>query len=254
MMFYTSPTTLGMACNRCLFDHVVLKHRRPRGAYPSLPNGIDRTLKAMADQSRTKKHPFFPIQDEDGGYPLTWYPDQEKINRYREWNGLVMKRKYGAHTVILSGGIDDLLMDGFMRVVIADFKTKDKEPQDCYGEKYYKQTLELYALLLRAQGEVVVDHAHLLYYWPDSENVKDSFDSCDSWSCSLSFNHKILSVSLDPEGGSETLNRFGALVAGIPANTKNFRPYRPKPDPECEYCLYTTISERMNQGESNDPF
>ena len=51
-----SPSSLSvfMECPRCFWLQIVKKKRRPSGAFPSLPSGMDRVLKEHFDRCRKK--------------------------------------------------------------------------------------------------------------------------------------------------------------------------------------------------------
>jgi hypothetical protein len=118
MKAFLSPTLLDTfrQCPRCAWDqYSPLRTKRPRGPYPTLPNGMDEILKRYTDQFRGS----LPIELAHlEGRRLV--EDQSLINRYREWNGLKCTRSVTldrpttnlpnrkvTHELILTGGIDD---------------------------------------------------------------------------------------------------------------------------------------------------
>ena len=186
MRIYLSPTALNLfkECMRCGFDgnKRLLDVPRPRSPFPSLPNGIDRLVKQYMDKHRGSLPPELAhltnhrLMDEQG-----------LINDYREWNGLTATRnvqvarpttqlpnRVVTQTLVTSGGIDDLLYHDTMEedsnpipeVVILDVKTKDKEPDEDYGLKYYTTQINTYGYLLKENKYRVASYAYLWYWWP----------------------------------------------------------------------------------------
>ena len=85
MKLWLSPTKMKLyeECQRCGYDDSILKLKRPRSPFPSLPNGVDNTIKRYMDSYRGTLPPELVHLD---GHRLM--DEQSTINSYREWNGL----------------------------------------------------------------------------------------------------------------------------------------------------------------------
>jgi len=246
MKVFLSPTLMDTArqCPRCAYDQMVMKLKRPRGPYPTLPNGMDEILKQYADRFRGTLPP--ELSHLEG---RRFVEDQTLINTYRQWNGLrcthdvlvdrptknLPSRKI-SHSLIVTGGIDDLLYDDCDQVEILDFKTKKDEPAADYGEKYYQHTLDTYAYMLQQQGMKVSKTARLWYWWPKGvdENGK------------MEFGNKILTMTVNPEA---TIERLNTIANMLPAVSMEAMQYRPKPSVDCEFCTYIQTQKDHEEHE-----
>lgn len=237
MNVYVSPTLLGQVkkCPRCLYDPLTLKLKAPRGIMASLPNGMDETLKKYLDSYRGSLPPEL-----DSLKPWVLHPDQQLIDKYRQWNGLKavhvveieLNGKWVKHTLTVQGGIDDLLLNPRTgEIGIPDIKTKATEPSLEYAKQYYQETMEAYAWLLTKLGHTVSPSAYLWYWFPLSACPVGQFQ----------FGTKLLPMTLDPEQTTRLLNQIGSMLPGSHAQVMS---KRPQPSPECELCTF--VSERMN--------
>jgi hypothetical protein len=248
MKLWLSPTKLNLfkECERCGFDDVLLKLKRPRSPFPSLPNGIDRDVKHYLDKYR-------------GGLPvelahLTGHrimDEQSTINTYREWNGLKCIRNVTVempatkavpvrkitHTLLLNGGIDDALYNDTNQVVVFDVKTKDKEPDDDYGEKYYTTQVNSYAYMLRENGYEVADYGYLWYWWP--EGVAEDG--------SIKFGKKLLKMPVDIQSIEDQLDSIANRLPPVSFEAIQYR-HLFKPSPDCGSCSF--VQERNDYEDS----
>lgn len=244
MKVFLSPTLMGMAreCQRCAYDQLILRLKRPRGAFPSLPGGMDEMLKKYTDSYRGKLPPELAHLV---GHRLV--DDQKLIDTFRQWNGIRvnsdhlvdrptknMPTRKISHSLILTGGIDDLLYNEKGEVVVLDFKTKKDEPNDAYGERYYQHTMETYGHMLQEQGFKVSTDAYLWYWWPESVNPDGS----------IKFGQKTLHMTLDLDATKARLHEIAEM---LPAVSVEAMKYRPAPAPECEYCNF--VQSRMDNEE-----
>ena len=71
-----SPSKLNLlnanGCERCFYLHNKLKLERPRGIFPSLPNGIDRVLKEYVDRYRQGLPPCLEDKLPKGIRRMSW--------------------------------------------------------------------------------------------------------------------------------------------------------------------------------------
>lgn len=156
-----SPSKLNLLndCPRCFFNQEKYKISRPRGAFPSLPGGIDSILKKHYDNYRGK------LPSEIRNYIKgSLYSDMEKLKKMRFWKtGLCyMDKKTGA---ILSGALDDLIVEPTKTFSPLDYKTKGADPKT-NGAEYYQTQLDCYACMLDANDMPASGKAYLIYYWP----------------------------------------------------------------------------------------
>ena len=246
MKAFLSPTLLDTfrQCKRCAYDQFSpLRTKRPRGPYPTLPNGIDAVLKQYTDGFRGTLPP--ELAHLEG---RRFVEDQSLINTYREWNGLrcnrsvVLERptpnipnRKVTHELILTGGIDDLLYNDDDEIEIIDFKTKATEPGDDYGDKYYQFTLDCYAYMLRDQGLKVGKKAYLWYFWP-RELGEDG---------QMKFDQKLLYMTVNPDSTTERLDE---IANSLPTINMEALKYRPQAAPSCEYCTYVETQRNNEEG------
>ena len=90
---------------------------------------------------------------------------------------------------MLTGKIDDVLVDEKGLLVPSDYKSSGDPPrEDKY--KYYELQLNAYALMIQEKGYMTADHAFLLHYFP-----KDNLDT--SINVELSFKLDKVYVDID---------------------------------------------------------
>jgi len=159
-----SPSTLNLflECPCCFWLDKVKNIKRPRGIFPSLPNGMDRAIKTYFDSYRVKKVLPPELQGSDfNGVQL--FDNQSQINRWRNWQtGLQYRDQEGA---LLTGALDDLLVKGGEHIPF-DYKTKGSPASEESAVRYYQFQLDCYALLLEANRLPTVGHGFLLFYSP----------------------------------------------------------------------------------------
>jgi len=136
--------------------------KRPETPFSSLPNGIDKSLKAYADQFRGG------LPDElVGQVNGVLFPDLDKMKKYRHWqSGLQanITTKHGSVTLI--GALDDLLMGPGVYTPL-DWKTRGSAPNGS-GIEYYGRQANCYSLLLKCNGLEPSGDAVLVYWYPES--------------------------------------------------------------------------------------
>jgi len=163
-----SPSKLNLFrdCPRCFWFDKTRGIKRPRGIYPSLPSGMDRIIKTYFDRFRDNGR-LPPEVGEALPDGVRLYPDQTRLNRWRNWRtGLECRDKDGS---VLSGAVDDVLVAG-RRYIPFDYKTKGSVTSEEDAVKYYQTQLDCYALLLQENGFPVTDYGILLYYSPKQVN------------------------------------------------------------------------------------
>lgn len=156
--YQLSPSTIGLmlACPRCFWLHMHKKQKRPRGIYPSLPSGMDLVIKKYFDKYRGSLPPELV-----GKVRGVLFEDSGKLNRWRYWKTSLTYQK---ENTIVYGAFDDLLRDGEIYIPL-DYKTRGSPPKDdTLG--YYLHQLDIYTLLLDANGYQTDSEAYLVYYHP----------------------------------------------------------------------------------------
>lgn len=243
MKVWLSPTRLGLIkeCERCGYDEMMLKLKRPRSPFPSLPNGIDRIVKEYMDKFRGTLPPELAHLE---GH--RFMDEQSTINDYREWNGglkcvrnvtvdrptkLLPERKV-THTLVVSGAIDDALYNDTNQVVPLDVKTKDKEPDENYGEKWYTTQINSYGYMFKENGYEVADYGYLWYFWPLDVKAGGM----------IQFGQKLLKMKIDLQ---DIPNRLDKIAQGLPTVSMEALRYRKlwKAAPECPACTYLEEKE-----------
>ena len=147
MPYKLSPSSINLMleCERCFWLALVKKVKRPSGAFPSLPSGMDKVLKEHFDRFMEKgKLP--PELMEKGVKDYKLFNDREKLDIWRNnFKGLqFLDEKSG---ILLRGAVDNLLVKG-KKIVVLDYKTRGYPLKDDTHEHYQTQT-DLYNFLLR---------------------------------------------------------------------------------------------------------
>lgn len=151
----------------------------PRGAFPSLPDGMDDALKRHYDAWRATG---LPPEVRGFKVPGRPHPDQALVTRLRTRGkkGLapvVVTATVGGvvYGITFQGEMDDLLLCDDGTVAVPDFKTKGTAPEAGYTEKWYSTQLDAYGYILERQplvdGKaqfVLHPYAYAFYYYPEA--------------------------------------------------------------------------------------
>lgn len=216
-MLKVSPSGVGMLleCPRCLWLQVHEGVKRPRGIFPSLPDGMDNVFKKYFDEYR--KRGEMPPEVE-GRVDGTLFADMKRLNGWRDFNfgrgGMTTQiSEYG---MVLNGAIDDLVVSPDGRFVPFDFKTRGYPLKDDTHE-HYRTQLDLYALLFQRNGMEPADYGYLLFFWPSSYDMGAAH-----------FKTELVRMDVSPSRGLAALERVHSIAAGE----------KPPSHTACEYCLY----------------
>ena len=224
-----SPTTLNLFqnCPRCFWLDKFRNIRRPRGIFPSLPNGMDRVIKQYFDRYRpTKVLP--PELTGEAFQGVRLYSDQSRIDRWRDWKtGLSYRDRDGS---VLFGALDDLLVKGG-RYIPFDYKTKGSPSSKESAVKYYQNQLDCYALLLEENGMQTIGYGVLLFYSPKAASDKGT----------VLFENQAITIETDIERARDLFRKAALLLRGV----------GPEMNPVCEYC---TWFEKMKENETSSLF
>ena len=219
-----SPSALSIFrdCPCCFWYDKVKGHKRPRGIFPSLPNGMDRVIKDYFDHYRKSKElpPELRVTEFS---EITLYENQRQLNLWRQWRtGPILKHEDGS---ILSGAVDDLMMKGD-RAVPLDYKTKGSPTTAEDAVRYYQHQLDCYTLLFEAVGLTTDGYGYLLYYSPKAVGERGN----------VKFHIQAIKIETSAE---RALKTFRSAVELIGALTP------PQSAPRCEYCAYLESAKKL---------
>lgn len=136
----------------------------PRGAFPSLPGGMDRVLKTYYDEHRLAGTlPQEIIGKVPTGFLL--YKDQAQLKKWRYYKtGLGFELGAGR---VVRGAFDDLLHNPETNLyAIPDYKTRGAAPKEGGTEEYYQVQGDCYSFSLNVNGFETINKAFFIYYWP----------------------------------------------------------------------------------------
>lgn len=208
-----SPSKLNLfnKCPRCFWDSYADNHPRPRGAFPTLPGGMDRVIKAYFDLCREQniKPPLIST------IPGNLFNDRTLLNRWRNWRtGLTYFDQ--EELIQLCGALDDCIVDNGIYIPL-DYKTKGSKPKD-NGAQYYQTQLDCYNLMLMANGYKINNEGYLIYFYPGEM----------SSSGLVNFKIDIYKLFCSAEQVKEIIKKAANCLRGE----------KPQPTSNCEYCKY----------------
>jgi len=167
MVLSPSSIRLFLECPRCFWLDKIRKIKRPAGAFPSLPSGMDRVLKEHFDCHRAEN----TVPEELAGkFQGKLFPDIERLKIWRNnFRGLTFTDiKSG---IILRGAIDDLFITSNNLYASIDFKTRGF-PRKEDTHEYYQHQMDIYSLLLEKNAMQPAGFAILIFYHPVSVDSK----------------------------------------------------------------------------------
>lgn len=212
-----SPSSVSslLECPRCLWLQVNENIKRPRGIFPSLPDGMDNVFKKYFDEYRGKNK--LPPEIE-GKVEGTLFTDAKQLHAWREFNfgrgGI--RAEIPEYNMMLSGAIDDLMVSPGGKLIPFDFKTRGYPAKEDTHE-HYRHQLDLYSLLFKKNGMEPAEYGYLLFFWPNSYNLGQA-----------SFKTQVIRMDVSPSRGLATLERVHTIVTGP----------MPQSHETCEYCVY----------------
>lgn len=215
-IYTISPFSLSILedCLRCFWLHTKKKILRPRGMFPTLPQGMDGVFKRYFDSYRIKKE--IPPEIEGKIKNAKLFPEMEILRKWR--NALSgLKVEYDKLGIKLRGAIDDLLIINNKSFAALDFKTKGFPAKE-NAELHYQQQLNLYTLLLEENGMKTAPYAYLLFCNPVS--YADN---------KVLFNTKLVKVEVSTDDARKAVNKAAKILRGDVPNASL----------ECIYCNWT---------------
>ncbi len=202
-------------CPRCLWLHYNESVKRPRGAFPSLPDGMDNVFKNYFDIWRAKG--ILPPELE-GETDAKLFSDLKKLNVWRNINfgrgGL--QATFPEYRLVLRGAIDDLLISGDNTFIPLDFKTRGY-PTKADTHEHYRHQLDCYTLLFEENGLSPAEYGYLLFFWPEEYQGPIA-----------RFRSELVKLDVDPNRGRALLAQTRAILD---------KPI-PKEHQDCEFCTY----------------
>lgn len=216
-MIKVSPSGISylLECPRCLWLHVNEDIKRPRGIFPSLPDGMDNVFKKYFDEYRNRGEMPPEIEGKVEG---KMFGDIQQLNQWREFNfgrgGI--RAQIPEYDILLSGAIDDLLVSDDGRFIPFDFKTRGYPTKEDTHE-HYRHQLDLYALLFERNGYEIAGWGYLLFFWPTSYEMSVAHFATD-----------LVKMDVSPSRGMSVLKKARDIITGS----------KPGKHEACEYCNY----------------
>lgn len=216
-MIKISPSGISylLECPRCLWLHINENKKRPRGIYPSLPDGMDNVFKKYFDEYRGRGE--LPPEI-DGKIEGKLFDDVKLLNSWREFNfgrgGI--RAEIPEYDMLLSGAIDDLLVSPDNKFTLFDFKTRGYPTKEDTHE-HYRHQLDLYALLFEKNGLALTGYGYLLFFWPESYGLGMA-----------NFRTELVKMDVSPSRGMSVLQKVRSIIDSPTPATHQ----------ACEYCIY----------------
>lgn len=204
-----------LECPRCLWLHFNEDKKRPRGVFPSLPDGMDNVFKKYFDEYRARGE--LP-PEVDGKVEGVLFGDARQLHQWREFNfgrgGI--RAEIPELGMLVSGAIDDLMVSPEGKFIPFDFKTRGYPTKEDTHE-HYRHQLDLYALLFQKNGYEPAGYGYLLFFWPDSYGLGMA-----------NFKTNLIKMDVSPSRAMSILERVKKIITGE----------KPTRHEACEYCVY----------------
>lgn len=208
-----SPSSLNLLkeCPRCFWLQHNKQIKRPDSIFPSLPSGMDRTLKDYFDSFRDKGEVPPELNSLKG---IKLFEDAELLSVWRNnLRGIQWKDDKGN---LFRGAVDNLLKkDG--KIIVLDYKTRGFPLKDDTAQHYQDQ-LDIYNFLLRKNNYETEDYAYLLFYHPDKidENGR------------VLFHKDLVKMNIDVKNAEKIFDNAIKVLSGEIPEAKE----------ECGFCKY----------------
>ena len=219
-----STISVLLECPRCFLLQVNENSRRPQGPFPSLPGGIDAVLKKYLDAYR--KGGELP-PDLVGKVPGGLFPDQQKLDRWRDALRGDLRFTDAELGVEVSGGLDDLLIEGD-KLTPLDFKTRGWPVKED-THRHYEHQLDLYAWLLEKLGYRTSGRGVLLFFSPVSYEGHGT----------VKFRIESVEMNTNTKRAGDLLGRAVQVLRGP----------LPKDHAECSFCRFAATRAVQETGE-----
>lgn len=213
-----SGISLLLECPRCMWLQFNEDVKRPRGIFPSLPDGMDNVFKKYFDEFRAEG--TLPPEIE-GRVEGSLFTDLKKLNSWRDFNfgrgGL--RAEVAEYNITVAGAIDELLISPDGLYIPFDFKTRGYPTKEDTHE-HYRSQLDMYAFLFERNKMPPANHGYLLFFWPDSYHLGTA-----------NFKTDLVKMDVSPGRALSLLKKAHEIIIGP----------KPSSHSECEYCLYRGI-------------
>ena len=218
-----------MNCPKCFYLEQRLGIPRPSSVPLSLNNAVDQLLKTEFDSYRTKgeAHPFLKAYGIKDIVPY----QHELMDIWREAKTAGIEFIHPPTNFRVTGGVDDVWINGKGELVIADYKATSKPNTediniDAPWQIAYKRQMEVYQWLFKMNGFPVSNIGYFVYV--NGKADKEAFDG------KLEFEPKLI-----PYEGNDAWIEPALMMAKDCLDALDL----PQSDPECECCGY--YSNRM---------
>lgn len=217
------------ACPRCFYDHCKLKLERPKGIFPSLPNGMDDRLKTYFDRFRGSLPPILK-----GLIPGVLWGAPGEIARYRHWNSNtkpLIPTPYG--TVGLINAFDDLIERHDRFISPLDYKTRGSVPLPGYAELYYQAQADLYHVHLKVSQQLT-PHPETYFVIVSPQEVDAEYDLPDG--LPMKFDVTMQMVVAHYDDGMDLITEGAKILS---------QDKRPDPGIRCGYCSFVEARKAL---------
>jgi hypothetical protein len=212
-----SPSSINLMieCPKCFWLQINKGIKRPSGAFPSLPSGMDKILKEHFDRFMVKGELPPELKKEDCIKGCKLFDDKAKLDVWRSnFKGIeYVDEKSG---IMLHGAVDNLLVKG-KKLIVLDYKTRGFPCKEDTHEHYQAQ-MDLYNFLLRKNGFDTEDYTYLLFYHPD----------CVLESGEVVFCTTLIKIKTSVSDGEKLFKEAIKIIQGE----------EPKSHQECEFCKW----------------
>jgi hypothetical protein len=212
-------------CPRCLWLEKKHKIKRPSGAFPSLPRGIDEIMKNYFDKYR--KHPSFKgklppeikLEGFNGRFWGETIDDLERLNKWRDWRKSDLEYVDPKTGDVLCSVIDDLLISDNGLYCVLDNKSRSSAPKTETIEMY-KNQIGIYDFCLNQKLSAgTVGYGFLNFVWPKEM----------SEGCIVDFDTQSVKVPCDNKEIKDLFERACACIRSE---------QEPESGKDCVYCEY----------------
>lgn len=223
-----SKIDLFVECRKCFYLDIRLGVTRPPGFPFTLNTAVDNLLKQEFDTHRVKgiRHPIMEKYGVDA-VPVI----HDELESWRN-NFTGVQFHFLPANLLIYGAIDDLWMNSRGEYIVVEYKATsvNEEITELNKEWHagYKRQMEIYQWLLKKNGYTVSETGYFVYC-----NGKKDLEAFDR---KLEFD-----VTLIPYKGNDNwiddtiIEIYNCLVSDA----------LPEASPECDYCLYRDVSERV---------
>ena len=225
-----SKIDLFLNCPRCFY----LDRRHGLGRPPGFPfnlnSAVDALLKKEFDIHRAKgtQHPLMKAYGIDA-VPYA----HKKMDEWRDSLRRGIQYVYEPANLLVTGGVDDVWVDGTGNLIIVDYKaTAKSEPVslDAEWQIGYKRQMEVYQWLFRNNGFAVADTGYFVYC--NGTTDREAFDG------KLEFDISVLPYSGNTRWIEPTLEEIRTCLEGE---------YIPMTGTDCDYCTYCAAVNKIEQ-------